>query len=186
MPVEINLSALESHLWEAANSLRGPADATNIKTYIFPLLFYKRLPDAYDEEHQGLAAQYGMHIEEGRQGIPQSQVARAGAQSDDVGHRAHELVPARHEGRVPVTHDADCLVLVRLSTERDSRGYPAGGPVYATLSQLSPATTSALRGTRRGSASSISRRTSSRTSGTSSRGTSSTSSSCTCNVSRAR
>lgn len=41
-----NLSQLESHLWEAANILRGPVDAAGFKTYVFPLLFFKsmRLP----------------------------------------------------------------------------------------------------------------------------------------------
>lgn len=41
---------LSSHLWEAANILRGPVDAADFKTYIFPLLFFKRLSDVYDEE----------------------------------------------------------------------------------------------------------------------------------------
>ncbi len=45
------LSALESHLWEAANILRGPVDAADFKTYVFPLLFFKRISDVYDEEY---------------------------------------------------------------------------------------------------------------------------------------
>lgn len=48
---EITLSQLESHLWESANILRGPVDAADFKTYIFPLLFFKRISDAYDEEY---------------------------------------------------------------------------------------------------------------------------------------
>ena len=46
----ISLSQLESHLWEAANILRGPVDAADFKTYIFPLLFFRRISDVYDEE----------------------------------------------------------------------------------------------------------------------------------------
>jgi hypothetical protein len=42
------LSQLESHLWEAANILRGPVDAADFKTYVFPLLFFKRLSDVHD------------------------------------------------------------------------------------------------------------------------------------------
>jgi type I restriction enzyme M protein len=49
-PTGISLSALSSHLWEAANILRGPVDAADFKTYIFPLLFFKRISDVYDEE----------------------------------------------------------------------------------------------------------------------------------------
>src|SRR5215212_3527556 len=49
---ELSLSQLENHLFEAANILRGPVDAADFKTYIFPLLFFKRISDAYDEEMQ--------------------------------------------------------------------------------------------------------------------------------------
>ena len=45
------LSQLESHLWEAANILRGPVDAADFKTYVFPLLFFKRISDVHDEEY---------------------------------------------------------------------------------------------------------------------------------------
>ena len=46
----LTLTQLESWLWESANILRGPVDAADFKTYIFPLLFFKRISDAYDEE----------------------------------------------------------------------------------------------------------------------------------------
>ncbi|PZN84988.1 MAG: DNA methylase, partial [Candidatus Methylumidiphilus alinenensis] len=55
----ITLSQLESHLWEAANILRGPVDAADFKTYVFPLLFFKRLSDVHDEEHQAALAESG-------------------------------------------------------------------------------------------------------------------------------
>ena len=48
----ITLSQLESHLWEAANILRGPVDAADFKTYVFPLLFFKRISDVHDEEYR--------------------------------------------------------------------------------------------------------------------------------------
>jgi len=52
MPSEpTTLSQLESHLWEAANMLRGPVDAADFKTYVFPLLFFKRISDVHDEEY---------------------------------------------------------------------------------------------------------------------------------------
>jgi type I restriction enzyme M protein len=46
----VTLSQLESHLWEAANILRGPVDAADFKSYVFPLLFFKRISDVHDEE----------------------------------------------------------------------------------------------------------------------------------------
>ncbi len=47
---KITLSRLESQLWEAANILRGPVDAADFKSYIIPLLFFKRISDVYKEE----------------------------------------------------------------------------------------------------------------------------------------
>lgn len=42
---------LESYLWGAATILRGLVDAGDYKQYIFPLLFFKRLSDVWDEEY---------------------------------------------------------------------------------------------------------------------------------------
>src|SRR5512143_2942182 len=55
----MDLSELESHLWEAANILRGPVDAADFKTYVFPLLFFKRISDVYDEEYAAALAESG-------------------------------------------------------------------------------------------------------------------------------
>ena len=41
---------LEAHLWHAAHIITGPIDASDYKTYIFPILFFKRICDVYDEE----------------------------------------------------------------------------------------------------------------------------------------
>jgi len=49
---DLDEGSLSSHLWEAANILRGPVDAADFKTYIFPLLFFKRLSDVFDEEYE--------------------------------------------------------------------------------------------------------------------------------------
>ena len=43
-------SELEKYLWGAATHLRGHIDAGDYKQYIFPLLFFKRISDVYDEE----------------------------------------------------------------------------------------------------------------------------------------
>lgn len=56
----LTLSQLESHLWEAANILRGsPVDRSDWKSYILPLLFFKRICDQWDEESAAMQAQYG-------------------------------------------------------------------------------------------------------------------------------
>lgn len=49
--VGLDLGTLFGHLWEAARIHHGPADTSDFKTYIFPLLFFKRLSDLYDEEY---------------------------------------------------------------------------------------------------------------------------------------
>lgn len=46
----IPLEELESYLWQSAVLLRNSIDAGAYKQYIFPLLFFKRLCDVYDEE----------------------------------------------------------------------------------------------------------------------------------------
>ncbi|MEM6316844.1 MAG: class I SAM-dependent DNA methyltransferase [Bacteroidota bacterium] len=43
---------LEKYLWGAATALRGTIDAGDYKQYIFPLLFFKRICDVYDEEYK--------------------------------------------------------------------------------------------------------------------------------------
>src|SRR5208337_1789828 len=55
----ISVSQLESHLWEAANILRGPVDAADFKTYVFPLLFFKRISDVHDEEYLAALGESG-------------------------------------------------------------------------------------------------------------------------------
>src|SRR4051794_39863047 len=56
-PDTVTVGQLESHLWEAANILRGPVDAADFKTYIFPMLFFKRISDTYDEEYAAALAE---------------------------------------------------------------------------------------------------------------------------------
>ncbi len=48
----LTLSQLEQYLSKAAWILKGPVDASDFKVYIFPLLFFKRISDVYDEEYQ--------------------------------------------------------------------------------------------------------------------------------------
>ena len=48
---ELDQKTLEKHLWAAATTLRGTIDAGDYKQYIFPLLFFKRISDVWDEEY---------------------------------------------------------------------------------------------------------------------------------------
>lgn len=50
MTVRLSQKELESYLWGAATLLRGLVDASDYKQYIFPLLFFKRLSDVWDED----------------------------------------------------------------------------------------------------------------------------------------
>ena len=47
----IKVEELQNYLWNAAVLLRTHVDAGSYKQYIFPLLFYKRMCDVYDEEY---------------------------------------------------------------------------------------------------------------------------------------
>jgi len=55
----ITQAQLESYLWGAATLLRGYIDAGDYKQFIFPLLFYKRLCDVYDEEQTAALEESG-------------------------------------------------------------------------------------------------------------------------------
>lgn len=79
----ISLDEMKTFLWGAATRLRGQIDAAGYKEYIFPLLFFKRISDVYDEQYKGFlmegGAEYaGMQAEELAIKIPQ------GAHWDDV------------------------------------------------------------------------------------------------------
>ena len=51
-PEHLSQQELESYLWGAAKLLRGLIDAGDYKQYVFPLLFFKRLSDVWDEEYR--------------------------------------------------------------------------------------------------------------------------------------
>lgn len=48
----ISQRELENYLWGAANLLRGAIDPGEYKNIIFPLMFFKRISDVYDEEFE--------------------------------------------------------------------------------------------------------------------------------------
>lgn len=56
----ITLDELKSFLWGAAVRLRGQIDASGYKEYIFPLLFFKRISDVYDEQFGSFVKEAGV------------------------------------------------------------------------------------------------------------------------------
>ena len=55
----LDISALETWLWDAACAIRGATDAPKFKDFILPLVFYKRLSDVFDDEFAAQAEQFG-------------------------------------------------------------------------------------------------------------------------------
>ena len=53
----LSVAQLEQYLWSAADILRGSIDSSDYKTYIFGLLFLKRLSDRFEEEVEKLIAE---------------------------------------------------------------------------------------------------------------------------------
>ena len=56
----LTLDEMKQFLWGAATRLRGQIDATGYKEYIFPLLFFKRISDVFDEQFNDYAAEGGV------------------------------------------------------------------------------------------------------------------------------
>ena len=59
----ISQQQLESYLWGAATLLRGVIDAGDYKQFIFPLLFFKRISDVYDEEYERAMEESGGDVD---------------------------------------------------------------------------------------------------------------------------
>lgn len=59
----ISQRELEAHLWGAATLLRGKIDASDYKQFIFPLLFFKRISDVWDEEFEAAREASGGDLE---------------------------------------------------------------------------------------------------------------------------
>lgn len=56
---ETTSQKLYSHLFEACNILRGPINQDSYKTYVIPILFFKRISDVYDEEIEAAYEEFG-------------------------------------------------------------------------------------------------------------------------------
>ena len=79
---KISQSELESYLWGSAVLLRNNIDAGAYKQYIFPLLFFKRLNDVYEEETEKAVKENGPEAAEWEE--THSYTIPDGAHWDDV------------------------------------------------------------------------------------------------------
>jgi type I restriction enzyme M protein len=55
----LDISLLETWLWDAACAIRGATDAPKFKDFILPLIFFKRLSDVFDDEFTGQEKEFG-------------------------------------------------------------------------------------------------------------------------------
>lgn len=103
---------LENHLWGAANILRGMIDAADFKQYIFPLLFFKRISDVWDEEYQAALKEsggdlsYAEFAEQHRFQIPDGcHWNDIRAKSVDVGAALQKALNAIEKANFEMLHD---------------------------------------------------------------------------------
>lgn len=59
---ETSANQLYNHLYEACNILRGPINQDDYKSYVIPILFFKRISDVYDEETAEAEERYGEDV----------------------------------------------------------------------------------------------------------------------------
>lgn len=109
MTVRLTQQQLESYLWGAAVILRGLVDAGDYKQFVFPLLFYKRLSDVWDEDYIAAIEEsgdegYALSIANDRFVIPDgSHFADVRAVSKDVGRalqKAMRAIESANPGRL--------------------------------------------------------------------------------------
>ena len=55
----ITQADLEKYLFKCADILRNSVEASSYRDYIFPLLFFKRISDVYDEDIENAKKEYG-------------------------------------------------------------------------------------------------------------------------------
>lgn len=107
----LSLDEMKQFLWEAATRLRGQIDAAGYKEYIFPLLFFKRISDVYDEQFNDYVAEGGeeyanMQVEDFAIKIPDGAHWRdVRAVTENVGQRLVEAFIAIEQANPGVHTD---------------------------------------------------------------------------------
>lgn len=82
--LKLGLQQVESTLWDAANSLRGPVDPADFKAYVFPLLFFKWISDTWDLERAQAVADFGEDVTEAEESDYHRFVIPDGCHWDDL------------------------------------------------------------------------------------------------------
>lgn len=107
----LTLDEMKQFLWGAATRLRGQIDAAGYKEYIFPLLFFKRISDVYDEQFNDYVAEGGeeyanMQVEDFTIKIPDGAHWRdVRAVTENVGQRLVEAFIAIEQANPGVHTD---------------------------------------------------------------------------------
>lgn len=107
----LTLDEMKQFLWGAATRLRGQIDATGYKEYIFPLLFFKRISDVFDEQFNDYVAEGGveyanMQVEDFAIKIPEGAHWRdVRAVTENVGQRLVEAFIAIEQANPGVHAD---------------------------------------------------------------------------------
>lgn len=103
---------LENYLWGAANILRGMIDAADFKQYIFPLLFFKRISDIWEEERNtaldksGGDEEYAQYEENYRFQIPKGcHWKDVQYTSEDVGRKLQNALREIEKANYDLLHD---------------------------------------------------------------------------------
>ena len=84
LPEETTSRQLFNHLFEACNILRGPINQDEFKSYVTPILFFKRISDVYDEEFEEAMEFSGGDVEYAEAEDMHSFVIPDGCHWDDV------------------------------------------------------------------------------------------------------
>lgn len=88
---ETTSQRLFNHLFESCNILRGPINQDEFKSYVTPILFFKRISDVYDEEYEEAMEFSGGDIEYAEAEDMHSFVIPEGCHWNDV-HEVSENV----------------------------------------------------------------------------------------------
>lgn len=83
-PEETTSRKLFNHLFESCNILRGPINQDEYKSYVTPILFFKRISDVYDEEYADALEFSGGDVEYAEAEEMHSFVIPSGCHWEDV------------------------------------------------------------------------------------------------------